>query len=85
MFINSKMETAAGIYWISKKITRVVSGSLSVETLSSQQTEADDLTKQTNVTDQKLLNIAKSEVYLVSRGMAVSDSTPTSVKIGISS
>ena len=39
--------------------------------------EADDLTKQTNVTDQKLLKNAKSEVYFV----AANYSTPTSVKI----
>ena len=48
--------------------------------IHSSQMVADCLTKQTNITGQMLLNTARSGVYSVPGGMALRDSTLTSVK-----
>ena len=80
MIVNNQTEVATVIHWSFKKITRVVSSSLTAEMLSLQQQVADYLTKQMNITNQMLQNTARFKVYSVQGGMAFSDSTWTSVK-----
>ena len=54
-------EVTAVIGWTSKKITRVVSSIMMIETLSPQQVVADYLSKRMNVTGQMLLRTRRMQ------------------------